>query len=324
VSNKLFKYIRRIFLNKKVATFLLCLCIASFLWLINALNRNYKETIPIAIKYVNLPKNKLLATELPKFVQAEIKTTGAKLFFIKFNLAKTFVTIDPTPALAKMQKRQTVAINTAQYAGNFSALLNTEVELLKVKPDSIYFSFGRSYKKIVPVKPVLMINFDPFYNYHNKVNITPSSITLYGDSALLTGIDSVNTEKIVLNDFNASISQKAKILLPEEIESRVRLSAEEVLLEIDVDKYTETYVEVPVEAKNVPAGLQLKTFPDKVKLTVQVPMSEFEKIKPELFKATTDYKEGSRNKLKVSVQGTGPNIKVTKISPEKVEYIQRK
>jgi YbbR domain-containing protein len=324
VSNKLFKYTRRIFLNKKVATFLACLCIASFLWLVNALNRNYKETISIAIQYINLPKNKMLATELPKTIQAEIKTTGAKLFFIRFNLPKTILVIDPSPVLAKKPNQQTVTISTAQFAGSFSKLLNTEVELLKVKPDSIYFSFGRSYRRIVPVKPLLQISFDPFYNYRNKVNITPSSVTLFGDSVLLSHIDSVNTEKIVLNDFNSSISQKAKLHLPEELENRVSLSTDEVLLEIDIDKYTETYVEVPVEAKNVPAGLQLKTFPDKVKLTVQVPMSEFENIKPGLFKATVDYKEGTTNKLKVAIQGPGPNIKVTKISPERVEYILRK
>jgi hypothetical protein len=307
-----------------VATFFVCLFIASFLWLINALNRNYKETLPIAIKYINLPKSKMLATELPKFIQAEIKTTGAKLFFIKFNLSETIVVIDASVALAKKQNQQTVAINTAQAIGNFSKVLNTEVELIKVKPDSIYFSFGRSYKKIVPVKPVLLINFDPFYNYNNKVRITPSSVTLFGDSTLLSGIDSVQTDKIVLNDFNSSISQKAKILLPEELENRVGLSADEVLLEIDVDKYTETYAEIPVEARNVPTGYQLKTFPDKVKITVQVPMSEFESVKDELFKASVDYKEGAKNKLKVNVQCTAPNIKVTKISPEKVEYILRK
>ena len=82
MKNKLFQTIRRIFFSKKVGIFAICISIASFLWIINALNRTYTKTIAVPIKYINLPKNKVLSTELPKVIQAEIKATGAKLLFI--------------------------------------------------------------------------------------------------------------------------------------------------------------------------------------------------------------------------------------------------
>lgn len=273
-----------------------------------------------------MPKNKILSVELPKFIQAEVKTTGAKLMFIGFNQSKNEIIIDASTVLNKKKNQQNVAINTALTVGSFTKILNTEVELVKVKPDSIYFSFGKSYQKVVPVKPTLLINFDPFYNYTNKVKITPSFVTLFGDSTLLSSIDSLNTDKIVLNDFNNTISQTAKLNIPEELVQRIGVSTDEVLLEINVDKFTEKNLEVPVETINVPANFQLKTFPDKVSLKLQVPMSEFEKLNPSLFKVVVDFKDSqvNKNKLKVSVVKSPDNIKITKISPEKVEYLLRK
>ncbi|HEY1039910.1 MAG TPA: hypothetical protein VGF30_10920 [Bacteroidia bacterium] len=325
MKNKLFRYINKVFLNKKVATFIICLVISSFLWFVNALNRNYTKTIAVPVRYLNLPKNKILSVELPKQIQAEVKTSGTKLMFIEMNLDKTIIEINAANFLNRNDKR-TVAINTALTVGSFSKVFNTEVELIKVKPDSIYFNFGKSYQKVVPVKPTILINFDPFYNYKNKVKITPSFVTLFGDSALLSSIDSINTDKIVLNDFNNNISQTAKLSIPEELEQRVGVSTDEVLLEINVDKFTEKTIEVPIEAINVPVNLQLKTFPDKVTLKVQVPMSDFEKLDPSYFKVVVDYKDYQVNKNKLNLKEikAPANIKITKISPDKVEYLLRK
>lgn len=326
MKNKLFQSIRRIFFSKKVGVFAIRLCIASFLWVINALNRTYTKTIAVPIKYINLPKNKVLSTELPKVIQVDVKATGAKLLFIDYNKNSNEIIIDAGPSIRKNKNKQIVAINTALSIGNLSKLFNTEIELMKVKPDSIYFSFGKSYQKIVPVKPTLLIDFDPLYNYADKVKITPSFVTLYGDSNLISSIDSVNTEKIVLNNLNNTISQKAKIDLPEEIVQRVGLSISEVQLDINVDKFTETQLEIPIETIGVPSNMQLKTFPDKITITVTIGLKEFETLKASQFKAIVDYKniQNNKSKLPVEIKTTLDNVKITKVSPEKVEFLLKK
>ena len=326
MKNKLFQSTKRIFFSRKVGIFAICISIASFLWVINALNRTYTKTIAVPIKYINLPKNKVLSTELPKVIQAEIKATGAKLLFIDFNTQNNEIVIDAGPSIRKNKNAQTIAINTALNIGNLSNLFNTEIELIKVKPDSIYFSFGKSFQKIVPVKPTLLIDFDPLYNYADKVKITPSFVTIYGDSILIASIDSVNTEKIVLNNLNNTISQKAKINLPEEISQRVGLSVSEVQLDINVDKFTETQLEIPIETIGVPSNMQLKTFPDKTTITVTIGLNEFETLKSSQFKAIIDYKniQPNKSKLPIEVKTSLDNVKITKVSPEKVEFLLKK
>jgi YbbR domain-containing protein len=325
LKNKLFVVIRKNLFSRKVITFCACLIVATFFWAINALNRNYTRTVSIPIKFVNFPKDKVLASELPKNIQAEIRTTGAKLLFIllKEKLGELIIDVG---SQTRKKKGNFVAISTSASLGSMSKILNSEVELIKVKPDSIYFNYGKSYQKIVPVKPDINVNFDPLFNYTDKVKITPSFITVSGDSALLSEIDSVSTEKIVLNKLNQNISQSALLVIPEEYASRVALSSEAVTLTINVDKFTESTLEVPVQVLNLPKNFQVKTFPDKVTIRYQVPMGDYESIVATDFKLVVDYNSISpeKNKLPVEVITFPSNVKITKIYPEKVEYIVRK
>ncbi len=325
MKNKLFQLIQQKLFSKKILTFIVCLLIASFLWIINALNHNYTRTIAIPVRYVNLPKDRVISGELPRYILADIKTSGAKLAFIllKKNLNEIVIDVE---ALTKKKKMNMVAINAQSMIGNMSKRLNSEVELLKIKPDSIYFNFGKSCQKIIPVKPDLHVNFNPLYNYTDKVKITPAFVTITGDSALISKIDSISTEKIVLNKLNKNISQVTDLVLPEELASRVAVSISKVTLNLSIDKYTESVIEVPVSVVNLPRGYQVKTFPDKVQVKYQVAMGLYEKIAAKDFKMTIDYSKLNQAKTKIKVeQGVCPdNIKIIKIYPEKVEYILRK
>jgi len=326
VKNKLYIKIKRILLNKKIVAFLVCLLIATFLWLINALNRTYTKTIAIPVKFINLPKNKSLSSELPKEIQADIKASGAKLFFIDFKKHENEIVIDLNNFNKIQSQSKSLAINTALSIGNLSRLFNTEIELIKVKPDSIYFSFGKAFKKVVPVVPDLQIDFDTLYNYGDKVKIYPSSITLFGDSALLKNVDEIRTEKIVLNNLNKTISQKALLILPEDLEERVGISVNEVNLTVNVDKFTQLNLEVPVDVIGVPAQLDLKTFPNKVMLQIKVGLLEYDSLQASQFKIIVDYKDTQKNKhkLPLKIEQQPDNSSVVKIIPDKVEYLLKK
>lgn len=326
MKNKLYIKIKRILLNKKIVAFLVCLFIATFLWLINALNRNYTKTVAIPVRFINLPKNKSLSSELPKEIQADIKASGAKLFFIDFKKHENEIVIDLNNYIKNQNQSKSLAINTALSIGNLSRLFNTEIELIKVKPDSIYFSFGKAYKKVVPVVPDLQVDFDTLYNYGDKVKIYPSSVTLFGDSLLLNAIDEIRTEKIILNNLNKTINQKALLILPEELEERVGLSSSEVNLSINVDKFTQLNLEVPIDIVGVPSQLDLKTFPNKTTLQIKVGLLEYDSLQASQFKLVVDYKDIQKNKhkLPVKIEQQPDNVNIIKIIPDKVEYLIKK
>jgi hypothetical protein len=76
----------------------------------------------------------------------------------------------------------------------------------------------------------------------------------------------------------------------------------------------------------VPNGMQLKTFPDKVTITVTIGLQGYENLKASQFNAFADYQKIQANKSKIplDIKTTLDNVKITKVSPEKVEFLLKK
>jgi hypothetical protein len=200
------------------------------------------------------------------------------------------------------------------------------VELIKIKPDSIHFDFGKTYTKRVYVKPRVQVNYEDADGRYSKIKSFPEFVTISSDSVTLKKIDTLYTEKIVLNDLNKNVEQAASLEVPEEIEDLVVLSQNKVLLKINLDEYVQKKLVVPVEVINAPAGMLVKTFPAQVELIISAPYDLFDSIGVGQLSVKADYNspEKSSGKLRLNATSLNPEIRITKCSPEKVEYILRK
>lgn len=319
-------FIRKFFLGRRLFSFLICLLIAAFLWLINALNRTYTRTLAIPVKFIHYPVNKHINNRLPNYIMADVRASGAKLLMLLMQKTLNEITIDVADVVALKGRNNRAAVSTVSVIGNLSRLLNTDVDVIKIKPDSIHFVFGKTYTKKVYVKPHVQINYENSEAIYRKIKTLPQFIELSADSATLAKIDTVYTEKIVLNDLNKNIEQPASIELPEEISDFVVMSHPRVLLKINLDEFVERTLQVPVEAINPPAGMVVKTFPSTVEVTVSAPYNLYDSLSAELFSVTADLAAPDKNsgKLKLKVSSRNPDVRITKCTPEKVEYILRK
>ena len=319
-------FIRKFFPGRRLFSFFICLAIAGFLWLINALNRTYTRTLAIPVKFTHYPVNKHINNRLPSFIMADVRASGAKLMMLLMKKSLSEITIDVGDVIHTRGKSNKAAVSTLSVIGNLSRLLNTDVELIKVKPDSIHFDFGKTYSKKVFVKPRVQVNYEDAEGIYRKIKTFPQFVMVNSDSITLTKIDTIFTEKIVLNDLNKNIEQSARLELPEEIEDLVVLSQSKVLLKINLDEYVQKKLQLPVEVGNAPAGMFVKTFPSTVEVTVSAPYNLFDSIVPALFSVKADFNspEKSSGKLKVKALSTHPEMRITKCLPEKVEYILRK
>ena len=121
------------------------------------------------------------------------------------------------------------------------------------------------------------------------------------------------------------MSVKLELLETEDLQ-RVEIEDLNITATINVTKFTEASVELPIGVINLPEKYTLKAFPENVTVKYNVAFTNYEKVTPNLFKAVVDYssiKPGS-NKLKVILTKQSPEIRAVKLYPEKVEYIIRK
>jgi hypothetical protein len=326
LQNKDVSSIKRKYPTRRIFSFFICLLISAFLWLISALNRSYTRTVAIPVKFVNFPVGKRIVNKLPPYIMADIKTSGAKLLMLLVKKSIAEITIDVSAVTNKKSLSGNASVNTVVFIGNLSKLLNTDVDLIKVKPDSIRFIFGKTFTKKVFIKPQVQINYNMPQGIFKRIKVTPQFITISSDSATLSKIDTLYTEKLVLNNLNQKVEQQTDIQLPEELDGLVALSTQKVTLHINLDEYAQKTIQLPVQVLNIPAGTSVKIFPATVNVTITVPYNLFDSLNASTIKATVNFNQrtNQKEKLTVTVSSSIVDSKITQISPQKVEFVIRK
>ncbi len=309
--------IRRGLFSKKVGTFFICLLIAAFLWLVHALNRNYKYTINVPVKFTNLPANKVIIGELPDRLQFDIKTSGLKLLLIILRQHFNELQVDFN-SLKSNAKSQAYSLST----GNFSlnSAINFDVDVLKIRPDTLFFSLSKGSSRVVPVKARVQVSCASGYQLLHRPLITPAYITISGDSTMLKKIDTVFTQPLVQTSLGSNYTGRVPL---KKISASVFYSTNDVLVNLLVDRVTEAVIKVPVKLINVPANVHVSLIPASVTIRYLVAMKDYEAINPGSFRAVVDYKfiADKKDLVPVELFRIPSEARGIQVTPTHVKYL---
>lgn len=311
--------------NRRLISFFVCVLVSIFFWLVMSLSKEYTITVSFPVNYINLPKDKVLSNSLPESIDIEIKSNGFNLLKYKFKQQMDTVLIDIKDA-RMLNSRNRYYLLTNSRIDKITYQFNNDIRILKIEPDSILLNFNKKATKKVPVIAKLNLSFESQFQQADSVKLIPSFITISGASDIIEKIKEVETVPMNINNINSSVTVKLAIAGSSDELKFIECSPKTVQAQINVTKFTEGNIELPIEVDNLPAGFGLKTFPDKVSLKYIVAFENYEKINPLQFRAVIDYKkiELGNNKLKVQIVKFPPEVHSIKVNPEKVEYIIRK
>jgi hypothetical protein len=199
---------------------------------------------------------------------------------------------------------------------------SNEIHILKVNPDTIFINFNKKVSRQVPVKYNLSLVFNKQFNLTDSVTIQPQFITVSAEADVINKIDSLETQRITLKNLSNSTIVNLPIIKTPQLK-HVEFSQSFVKAVVNVTKYTEASLELPVEVENLPVGYSFKAFPDKVIVKFNVAFKNYEKINALNFRAVVDYKKIDKesNKLKVQLVKVPEGVRNVKLVTEKVEYI---
>lgn len=313
-----------IHLNKRVVTFLFCLLVSAFFWAMMSLSKEYNAELNFPVKYINLPSNKVIANHLPETIDIEIKANGFNLLIYKLKQKKETVFIDIKDS-RPLSIRNHYYLITNSRIDKITRQFNNDIKILKISPDTIFLNFNKKVSKRVPVRANLKIDFDNQYQQTDTIKLNPAFINISGATDIINKINYVETEPLNLKNISDSLILKLNILKTPDLQS-VDFSQLSVQAKVNVTKYTEASIELPIEIENLPKGYDLKLFPDKVSIKYNVAFRNYENISALQFQAVVDYKkiETGSNKLKIQLLKYPSDIRTIKLNPEKVEYIIRK
>lgn len=302
--------------NKKINVFILFLLMAFIILIFTKLSKEYTNTITFAIEKTNVPpENIILKNSTP--LNITLKTHGFK--WLNYYISKPKIKIDFSK---DVYKKDSAFIWYKSKAYLENTQFGKQIELLNISPDTLFFKFGINLVKKVPVKLNSNIKFNPGFDVSKPYVLEPDSIVVIGPKAVVSNIQNIETVRVSLKEVKSNISESVKLKFPKN-SSDLTFSNNKIILKVDVEKFTEGTLKIPVSIINVPKNIQLKYFPKEVNVSYYVRLSDFNTILAKDFKVICDYKKATNNQslLVPELVQFPKNVKNVKINQQRVEFI---
>ncbi|MBN1339336.1 MAG: hypothetical protein JXA03_08435 [Bacteroidales bacterium] len=309
--------------RQNVYVFLVCLFFSIMIWLLIVLSRDYSTSLPVSIEYDKVPNNLLLVGEPENKLILNLKTNGWNILKYKYLKKHPTVLIDLSSLNLKRENGFFVAtVLTSRFQAEISDQLDLPTLFNELIPREIQLEFEAVASKKVPVVADLQLSFKKQYSLSDSLLISPDSVLIFGSAENLSGIKTVRTLQVAVENADQDKTLMTGIYMPGD-QSIKRVRPEEVEIFIPVSEYTEETIVLPVHVEGGD-GLKFKTFPEEVSLVYHVPLRHYARVSKGFFEVSALYdpeKPEADNRLPLTVKSRPAFVKVVKISPDRVEYI---
>ncbi|MDA3779962.1 MAG: hypothetical protein PF487_07070, partial [Bacteroidales bacterium] len=92
---------RKIFLDKKFVVFLFFVLLSTIFWLFKQLEQEYYTDISYPVRFTNIPKNKIIVSDLPSSISVKVRSHGFHLIKLKITNSLLPFNIDLNNLLRK-------------------------------------------------------------------------------------------------------------------------------------------------------------------------------------------------------------------------------
>lgn len=323
-----FARVKKMFYSKRIGVFLFFLIISSILWLLNELDNQYTARISYPISYTNFPDQKVHVGELPSKLNLKVKGKGFKILEYKIsnNLNPVELSVGAYNLYHSEENKQSVKfyILTSTTQNRLSQQLSSEVEILEISPDTLFFEFAERIQKKVPVNPNIKYTLEEQLMLKEEVQLEPDSVVISGPSSVLDTVSEVSTKYYEFLHLNKDISKEIPLKISHE---QLEITPGMVTLNLRVEQFNEGELTIDIRIVNKPDSVMLRLFPNNVRINYLVGLSNYESVIEELFEATVDYQdieEGNKEKLEVDITKYPDYLKSFSYHPKEVDYIIEK
>ncbi|MDT0644352.1 YbbR-like domain-containing protein [Zunongwangia sp. F363] len=310
---------RRSFKKANVKTFGVFLFFSALTWLLVQLSKEYTQIVQIPLHYTNAPLDKSLSAERPQQVAVRMHDQG--FFLLYYRIFRPELTID----LAQTEVNNgNLVYQIEDNRNEISEELGIDFDNSTFLDSSILIPFQPKQERRIAVVPRIKVSYAVGYSAGQGVKIEPDSVTVSGPQNIIDTIKEVPTLEITRTNVNRDISGQVK--LDTTNLGRLSFYRDEVGYSLEVEKFTEGSVQIPVEVINVPENLNLAYFPKRILVYYQVNLEDYERVKPTDFRVVCDYSEVNEGEdyfLAKVVERPGFVTNV-RLSERKIQFVIKK
>jgi len=311
-----FTKLKTFLFSKDVLSFLLFLLLAFVFWFINILDKERTTKLTIPLRYSGMPQQFDITESNVEVINIEVKDKGINLFAYSDDKLKS-LSIDLT---RKFYERGKIVLSNDEIRTRLLKYLLPTTSVLEIKPDSLVLIYERLASKELPVILNAKIETAQQYILSDDITIKPSKITAYGPQRILNKLEGIKTEYIEILELNKDRQLVAKLI---KIKG-VRLSDDDVNLNIFAEMFTEKEMLFPVKVINCPPELYVRTFPAQVKVKFNIGLTHYKLVKLSDVKLIINYNDiikSNAGKQKIQLESKAGYLSNVRIENDEIEYI---
>lgn len=269
---------------------LLSVCTAFIIWMLHTLSLNYSVFLEYSVELASSLEGRARKPLSNDVVIIRGKADGYYILAHRL-IGREVLSVNVTPKsiIPKDEESDLFSIKSEDLKSGLVEALAGDVELEFIVTESLDFTIPKVLTKRVPVVPRTSIKFNNQYIQTSAMTLKPDSIDVYGEAKLLSTIDSVWTETITYKNVSEPLRGIAEI-----IPSRwVSYSDKSVFYSMEVSRYVEETIVIPVESYGVPEGKEMVILPSEIEITYRKYFGG-KHLSVEDFSFVVDYEEYSR------------------------------
>lgn len=281
------------------------------------LSDDYTTQTTFKVQLEEVPADKWISSGEPS-VKMSLNIDGFHTLRYKMiREPNRFVTISLNEVSYRLENNNAYSFSSQYVAERVADLLDINATDITMNDAKVYFTMDALKSKVVPVVLQSEIKTQRQYDLYGIPMLDPSSVTIYGPQQVIDSIKAVKTMPLSRDNVSQSFSAVVPLDL---LDGKIQSEVKEVNAEVQVEKYTELDVEVPITLSD---SLTLRFFPETMTVKCLVAMRDYASITPESFNVAVD-----RNQLKamqplldVRLASWPPTVQILGTRPDKVEYL---
>lgn len=303
---------------------LVSIIIACLVWVMHTFALEYSATVPCTVRVTTSLKGYAPSATSGETVLLRGRATG---FYI-LGMRKTGrqpvvldIAVDPRHFKPVPDTEDTFSLPVSELRERLGELLGDHFSIEFIDAEQLTFTFEQQSFVKVPVAASLDLAFRPQYMQVGEVVLKPDSVLVYGAVKELQRITQARTQPVSYSKVDKTLQGYIGL----EPVSGLRFELDRVWYEVEVDRYVETEMTLPVTVKGTPPGRTMIVLPSQVQLIFRAPFRpRGGRIVAEDLSLVVDYADfaGAGNTKVIPRLVTGRDIYAWRIKPEVVECIQ--
>jgi hypothetical protein len=284
----------------------------------------YVSDIRMPVNFTNIPADKQLNNSGDRLT-VKLRANGGDLFSAKYISGGGKIHINLSQVdIKKSRYFDKYYLLTTRLLPQITERFDFDHDLISISPDTIFLELEDIISRKLPVVPQLDIKCKEQYMLYDSIIVSPAAIMVSGPASLIDTLEFIETQLKVLSDLDKTTEINIP-LVPVIMSKDIRYSDTEVQLVIPIEQFTESSIDIPIQGSSTDSGISnIRTFPQTVQVVYQVALKDYELVKPEMFILSAVYdpeKDKEKTFLKIKTDKSPDFVRITRIQPDKVEYI---